>query len=49
MDFRSLAFLTIWTLISGPIFSLPVSPASSEQAKPSVQADKPLKTVKPAR
>jgi hypothetical protein len=44
MDFRTLAFLAIWTLISGPIFSGPATPAKS-----SVKAAKAVKVHKARR
>lgn len=50
MDFRSLGFLAIWTLISGPIFSLPPAPASSGKAAPkAVKSYKAYKAQKPPR
>ena len=44
MDFRSVAFLALWTLISGPIFGVPSGPASASRKH---AVAKPAKLVKP--
>jgi hypothetical protein len=44
MDFRWVAFITLWTLLSGPIFAAPTSSASSKSG-PTVKvvAEKPAR------
>jgi hypothetical protein len=50
MEFRWVAGLTLWTMLSGPILSQP-SPAARPPvalARPAVAAPKPLPTATPA-
>ena len=34
MEFRFLALIALWTLLSGPVFSKPSAPSSVEQPAP---------------
>src|SRR5262249_55804509 len=44
MDFRWVTLITMWTVLSGPIFATPSSPSSAAQ-KPRVVAVKGVKPV----
>lgn len=46
MDFRCIALLAVWTLISGPMFDAPPAPATA--ASPSATPAEVVKFVKTA-
>jgi hypothetical protein len=47
MEFRYLALIAVWALISGPLIGVPSGPASSSKTGPSVAkvAKAPAKTI----
>jgi hypothetical protein len=53
MDFRWVAFITLWTLLSGPILATPTGPSASASRKPALSkvtlAKSPLARTRPAR